>query len=67
MRATAAIVLALAIGALVTWYRERPPKGNEASDISPGLTSKQGEKCDYKEAIHRFDAHPCWLADDPIK
>jgi hypothetical protein len=51
MRLAIAIVLALAIAALVTWYRERPPQQE--------LTSKQGEKCDYKEAIHRFDAHPC--------
>jgi hypothetical protein len=59
MRLAIAIVLALAIAALVTWYRERP--------LQQELTSKQGEKCDYKKAIRRFDPHPCWFADDPIK
>jgi hypothetical protein len=59
MRFVAAIVLALAIAALVTWYRERLPKQE--------LAVKQCEKCDYKEAIHRFDAHPCWIADGLIK
>jgi hypothetical protein len=59
MRLAIAIVLALTIAALVTWYRERLPQQE--------LTSKQGEKCDYKKVISRFDPHPCWFADDPIK
>jgi hypothetical protein len=59
MRVAVAVVLALAIAALVTWYREWSSKQE--------LTAKQREKCDYKEAIRRFDTNPCWIAIDQIK
>jgi hypothetical protein len=49
MRVGVAVVLALAIAALVTWYSERPTQ------------PKPSEKCDHKEATPRFP--PCWIAD----